>query len=96
MEALVNAVNCAGIMGRGIALPFKKTWPENFYAYTAACRGNEVQPGSILVFATGSDANPRYIINFPTKRHWRDPSRIEDIEAGLASLTGDSSKKGFK
>lgn len=85
-EALVNSVNCVGVMGRGVALQFKQAWPENFRAYAAACRRGEVQPGKMLVFETGRLTHPRYIINFPTKRHWRGKSRIEDIEAGLRSL----------
>jgi O-acetyl-ADP-ribose deacetylase (regulator of RNase III) len=96
VEALVNAVNCVGIMGRGIALQFKKVWPENFKAYAAACGRNEVQPGSMHIFATGSAANPRYIINFPTKRHWRDASRIEDIEAGLTALVEEIKKRSIR
>ena len=85
-EALVNTVNCVGIMGRGIVLQFKNAFPENFKSYAAACKRNEVQPGRMFVFETGQLTNPRYIINFPTKRHWRGKSRIEDIDAGLASL----------
>ncbi len=86
VEALVNTVNCVGIMGRGIALQFKNAFPENFKAYAAACRRDEVKPGSMYVFETNSLTNPKYIINFPTKRHWRGKSRIEDIDAGLTSL----------
>ena len=85
-EALVNTVNCVGVMGRGLALQFKKAFPDNFDAYAAACRQGTVQPGRLFVFETGW-MYPRYIINFPTKRHWRDKSRMEDIEAGLATLT---------
>lgn len=85
-EALVNTVNCVGIMGRGIALQFKNAYPENFKAYEAACQRQEVQPGRMFVYATGELANPRFIINFPTKRHWRGNSRIEDIESGLLDL----------
>jgi O-acetyl-ADP-ribose deacetylase (regulator of RNase III) len=85
-EALVNTVNCVGVMGRGIALRFKEAFPANFRAYAAACRRGEVQPGRMYVFDTGRVTRPRYIINFPTKRHWRGKSRIEDIEAGLAAL----------
>jgi len=85
-EALVNTVNCVGVMGRGLALKFKRAFPENFLAYAAACRRGEVQPGRMFVFETGLLANPRYIVNFPTKRHWRGYSRIEDIEAGLKDL----------
>ena len=88
-EALVNTVNCVGVMGRGISLQFKKAWPENFKAYAAACRRQEVQPGRMFVFETGSLTNPRYIINFPTKRHWRGKSRMEDVEAGLRALVAE-------
>ncbi|RME72876.1 MAG: Appr-1-p processing protein [Planctomycetota bacterium] len=85
-EALVNTVNCVGIMGRGIALQFKKAFPANFKAYAAACRRGEVRPGRLFVHETGRPGPPRYIINFPTKRHWRSKSRLEDIEAGLQAL----------
>ena len=85
-EALVNTVNCVGVMGRGIALQFKRAFPENFKAYAKACKHGEVRPGRMFVFETGHLSNPRYVINFPTKRHWRGKSRIEDIDAGLSSL----------
>jgi O-acetyl-ADP-ribose deacetylase (regulator of RNase III) len=86
-EALVNTVNCVGIMGRGIALQFKQAFPANFKAYAEACKRNEVQPGKMFVFEKRDLHLPHYIINFPTKRHWRGKSRIEDIEAGLMDLT---------
>jgi O-acetyl-ADP-ribose deacetylase (regulator of RNase III) len=85
-EALVNTVNCVGIMGRGIALQFKNKFPANFKAYAAACERGEVQPGHMFVFETGWVTGPKFIINFPTKRHWRGKSRIEDIEIGLSAL----------
>ena len=85
-EALVNTVNCVGAMGRGIALQFKNAFPENFKAYAAACKREEVQPGRMFIFETNQLTNPKYIINFPTKRHWRGKSRMEDIEAGLIAL----------
>src|ERR1051325_9501250 len=85
-EALVNTVNCVGIMGRGVALQFKKAFPSNFNAYAAACRREEVQPGRMFIFETGRLGHPRYIINFPTKRHWRGASRLSDIDAGLRAL----------
>jgi len=88
-EALVNTVNCVGYMGKGIALQFKKAFPENFTAYQKACRAGLVQPGKMFTFETGSMLRPRYIINFPTKRHWRGKSRYEDIEAGLRTLVSD-------
>ncbi len=78
-EAIVNTVNCVGVMGRGIALQFKKRFPENFKEYAAACKHEEVQPGKMFVHATGTLTNPKYIINFPTKRHWKGKSRIEEI-----------------
>ena len=86
-EALVNTVNCVGVMGRGIALQFKEAFPNNFRAYAEACGRGEIRPGRMFVFETGGLTNPRYIVNFPTKRHWRGNSRIEDIEAGLVDLT---------
>ena len=89
VDALVNTVNCVGIMGRGIALQFKNAFPENFRSYVAACERNEVQPGQMLTFKTGRLTNPKNIINFPTKRHWRGKSRIEDIDAGLVSLVNE-------
>ncbi len=88
-EALVNTVNCVGVMGRGIALQFKKAFPENFRAYAEACERGEVRPGRMFVFETHQLTNPRYIINFPTKRHWRGNSRIEDVQAGLKDLVAE-------
>jgi O-acetyl-ADP-ribose deacetylase (regulator of RNase III) len=96
VEALVNTVNCVGIMGRGIALQFKNAFPDNFKSYAAACKRNEVQPGRMFVFETGLLANPHYIINFPTKRHWKGKSRIEDIEAGLSALTREIQSRNIR
>src|SRR5438270_11216828 len=96
VEALVNTVNCVGIMGRGIALQFKKEFPDNFRFYASACKQNEVRPGRMLVFETERLSNPRYIINFPTKRHWRGKSRIEDIDAGLSALVAEVKQRGIR
>lgn len=85
-EALVNTVNCVGIMGRGVALQFKKAFPANFKAYEVACKAHQVQPGKMFVYNLDRLYNPRFIINFPTKRHWKSNSRIEDIQAGLTDL----------
>lgn len=95
-EALVNTVNCMGIMGRGIALQFKNAFPGNFKAYAAACKRGEVVPGRMFVFDTGQLLPPRCIINFPTKRHWKGRSRIEDIEAGLVALVGVIRQRGLR
>ena len=94
-EALVNTVNCVGIMGRGIALQFKRVFPANFKAYAVRCKRNDIQPGRMFVFETGQTVPPRYIINFPTKRHWRGKSRVEDIESGLASLAKEIRSRGI-
>ena len=85
-EAFINTVNCVGVMGRGIALQFKNAFPENFKAYAAECKQEKMQPGRMFVYNTGLLIHPRYIINFPTKRHWRGKSRMEDIESGLRSM----------
>jgi O-acetyl-ADP-ribose deacetylase (regulator of RNase III) len=95
-EALVNTVNCVGIMGRGIALQFKEKFPANFKAYEAACERGELQPGRMFVFPTAWVTGPKFIINFPTKRHWRGKSRIEDIEAGLAALRNEILERGIR
>lgn len=95
-EALVNTVNCVGYMGKGIALQFKQAFPHNFTAYERACERQEVQPGRMLVFETGLMRNPRLIINFPTKRHWRGKSKIEDIEAGLVALVHEVERRGIR
>jgi O-acetyl-ADP-ribose deacetylase (regulator of RNase III) len=95
-EALVNTVNCVGIMGRGVALQFKRAFPENFKAYERASKLGQVEPGRMFVFSTGQLTHPRYIINFPTKRHWRGLSRIEDIEAGLDALAAEVRRRGIR
>jgi O-acetyl-ADP-ribose deacetylase (regulator of RNase III) len=96
VEALVNTVNTEGVMGKGIALQFKKKYPDMFAAYRAACHAGEVVIGRMNVFERRDMLNPRFIINFPTKQHWRSPARMEDIEAGLAALVGEVRKRGIK
>ncbi len=93
-EALVNAVNCVGVMGKGIALQFKQAFPENFRQYERACRAKQVRPGHMFIVRIGdlSSPNPTYIINFPTKVHWRGKSRLEDIQSGLEALIQDVQK----
>jgi O-acetyl-ADP-ribose deacetylase (regulator of RNase III) len=88
-EALVNTVNTVGVMGKGIALQFKRAFPENFKAYEKACEAGEVQPGKMFVFDLGGLYRTRYIINFPTKRDWKHKSRMVDIESGLDALVGE-------
>lgn len=86
VDALVNTVNTVGVMGKGIALQFKRAFPANFRAYRAACGKGEVRLGQVWTFDNGVLGHHRYILNFPTKQHWRGRSRLEDIAAGLDSL----------
>ena len=94
-EALVNTVNSVGVMGKGIALQFKQAYPENFRQYERACRAKIVQPGQMFTVSTGSLLNPKYIINFPTKRHWKNKSQIEDIKSGLLALVAEVKRLGI-
>lgn len=86
VDALVNAVNTVGVMGKGIALTFKNRFPANFQAYAAACHRGEVVTGCMFVTETQALVGPRWIVNFPTKQHWRDPSRLEWVRSGLQDL----------
>lgn len=86
VDGLVNAVNCEGVMGKGIALQFKQTWPAMYAAYRTEARAGRIRPGEIHVWPTSSASGPRYILNFPTKRSWRSQSLLEDIDAGLVDL----------
>lgn len=96
VDAIVNTVNTVGVMGKGIALQFKRKWPENTRAYEAACKRGEVTPGKMFIFDNGGLAEPKFIINFPTKRHWRQPSRMVDIEAGLVDLIAQVKRLNIK
>jgi O-acetyl-ADP-ribose deacetylase (regulator of RNase III) len=95
-DALVNTVNCVGFMGKGIALQFKKAYPDNFDAYHRACAAGEVQPGRMFIFELHSMLNPKYVINFPTKRDWRAKSRYEDVESGLKALIAEVRRLGIR
>jgi O-acetyl-ADP-ribose deacetylase (regulator of RNase III)/uncharacterized protein YwgA len=91
-EALVNTVNCVGVMGKGVALQFKQAFPENFQKYKKACTAKEVQAGKMFIVPTGRLLLPRYIVNFPTKRHWKEKSQMSDIRSGLEALIQDVRK----
>ena len=84
-EAIINTVNTVGVMGKGIALAFKKAYPDNYRKYKQACEASELQVGRMLVYETGLP-QPRIIVNFPTKKHWRHPSKYEYIASGLEAL----------
>ncbi len=87
-DALVNTVNTVGVMGKGVALQFKRAFPANFKAYKRACDDGRVALGHMFVWYAGelAGSQPRYVINFPTKRHWKGKSRLQDIDAGLVDL----------
>lgn len=95
VEALVNTVNTVGVMGKGIALQFKKAFPANFDAYSRACKAGEARPGRMLTVDLNRLSNPRFVINFPTKRDWKHKSRMMDIEAGLEALIQEVSRLGI-
>lgn len=86
MEALVNTVNTVGVMGKGIALMFKEAFPENFRAYEEACQRKEIRIGHVFVTENLALEGPRWLINFPSKKHWRQPSKLEWIVDGLKDL----------
>lgn len=85
-EALVNTVNEVGVMGKGIALMFRERFPENKKAYEQACQDKEIRVGRMFVTRNPSLWGTRWIINFPTKKHWRQPSRIDWVRSGLKDL----------
>lgn len=89
VEALTNPVNCMGVMGRGLALDFKKAYPENFYSYQIACKKGQVRPGQMFITSRLTLINPTFIINFPTKNHWKEHSKLEYIKSGLVELVED-------
>lgn len=95
-DALVNTVNTMGAMGKGIALQFKKAFPENYAAYAKACKAGEVQVGRMFVTESTRLDGPRFLINFPTKKHWRFPSSMAFIEQGLAALVQEVRARGIR
>ncbi len=86
VEGIVNTVNTVGVMGKGIALQVKRAFPEVYTAYRAACDRGEVRLGQMLFHDRGVLGSGRYIVNFPTKGHWRSRSKLADIESGLTDL----------
>jgi len=96
VDAIVNTVNCVGVMGKGIALQFKNKWPGNFAAYAAACKAGTVRPGRMFVFDSGGLVRPNYIINFPTKNHWRGSSSLDFIHDGLIDLIREVRRLGIR
>jgi O-acetyl-ADP-ribose deacetylase (regulator of RNase III) len=95
-DALVNTVNCVGVMGRGVALQFRKAFPDNFQAYKQVCDRKQLHPGQVFVYDLGRLEPPRYVINFPTKRHWKGKSKLADIQAGLEALVREIQDRGIR
>lgn len=95
-DALVNTVNTVGVMGKGIALQFKQAYPLMFKEYARAAKAGELQLGRMHVWETGQFGAPRFIINFPTKGHWKSPSRLADIDAGLIDLVAKIRELGIR
>lgn len=89
-KILVNTVNTVGVMGKGIALEFKKRYPEMFYEYQELCKEKKYDIGSLLLWKKSE----KWVLLFPTKRHWRQPSRLEYIEAGLQKFADNWDKLG--
>ena len=90
-QVLVNTVNTVGVMGKGIALDFKHLFPEMFELYRKLCEDGKLQIGVLWLYKTPN----KWVLNFPTKRHWREPSRVEDIEAGLSKFAASYSQMGI-
>lgn len=85
-EALVATVNTMGVIGKGLAHQFKEKFPENFRAYVHACGTGDLRIGKVFVTENPREEGPRYLINFPTKEHWRHPSLMEYVDKGLVDL----------
>ncbi|MCV7027503.1 macro domain-containing protein [Mycolicibacterium novocastrense] len=96
VDALVNTVNTVGVMGKGIALQFKRAYPSMYKAYEGAAKNGEIRLGRMSVWETNQMTGPRYIINFPTKKHWKAKSRLADIESGLIDLIRVVDEYGIK
>jgi O-acetyl-ADP-ribose deacetylase (regulator of RNase III) len=95
-DALVNPVNTVGVMGKGLALAVRKAYPDSFHAYRIACANGRVRLGTMFTCETGLPSGPRFIVNFPTKGHWRDASRLGDIRAGLEDLRLTITYRGIR
>ncbi|GAA2666437.1 MULTISPECIES: macro domain-containing protein [Actinosynnema] len=96
VEALVNTVNCVGVMGRGLALQFKRRYPESFESYARACEDGVVELGRMHVVERNAVTGPKYVVNFPTKGHWRSRSKLSDVETGLDDLVRVIEERSIK
>ena len=96
VEALVNPVNCVGVMGKGLALQFKNAFSGAFNSYVKVCNKGLLILGDVHIHRVSMVSNPKFIINFPTKRHWKDLSNIGDIADGLLALKELLIKRGIQ
>jgi O-acetyl-ADP-ribose deacetylase (regulator of RNase III)/uncharacterized protein YwgA len=95
-DAIVNTVNCVGVMGKGLALQFKKAYPDNFREYKSACNKGLVNPGKMFITQYSDLVGNQWVINFPTKKHWKGSSKIEFIEQGLIDLVEQVKKRNIR
>jgi O-acetyl-ADP-ribose deacetylase (regulator of RNase III) len=86
VEAVVNTVNTVGVMGKGIALMFKERFPENYEEYRKACKAGKVNTGELFITHSPELGGPQWVVNFPTKENWRNPTKMEWVESGLVKL----------
>ena len=93
MQTIVNTVNCVGVMGKGIALVFKLRYPDMFDKYKELCQSKLIGIGKLWLYK--SESCPQWVLNFPTKFHWKYPSKIEYIEAGLQKFVNSYKEKGI-
>lgn len=91
-QTIVNPVNCRGIMGAGLALAFKQRYPDMFAAYVQACQNGELRIGQPMLYR----ANQPWILNFPTKDHWRSPAKLAYIEQGLRFFAANYRQMGIE
>jgi O-acetyl-ADP-ribose deacetylase (regulator of RNase III) len=96
VDAIVNTVNTVGVMGRGVALQVSRAFPEVNKPYLRACESGQLRPGTVFTVDRGGFDRPRYVINFPTKRHWKGRSKLTDIESGLAALRTEIARLGIQ
>jgi O-acetyl-ADP-ribose deacetylase (regulator of RNase III) len=90
-QVITNTVNCVGVMGKGLALSFKERFPELFNDYVIRCEKHEVKPGKPYLW----ENDETQVLNFPTKRHWKENSKLEDVEEGLKFLAENYIKMGI-
>jgi O-acetyl-ADP-ribose deacetylase (regulator of RNase III) len=96
VEALVNTVNTVGVMGKGVAIQFKNAFPDNFKVYLDAVRSGSFHLGKVLIVPVNPIGSVKYVVNFPTKGHWRYPSKLEWISSGLQDLKAQIREKNIK